>query len=113
CQRHATLLFQCDAGEWKFLGELAHIIGRRGDATEAYQRYLELQHDDAEISHILNALRDEPPPPRAPDRCIEQLYARFSEFYEDSMCGDLEYQAPDRLAEAFNAALGTAENLQV
>jgi len=113
CQRHATLLFQCDAGEWKFLGELAHIVGRRADAREAYEQYLKLQPDDAEISHILNALRDEPPPPRAPDRCIEHLYARFSEFYDDSMCGDLEYQAPSRLMEVVASELGERGSLDV
>lgn len=113
CQRHATLLFSCDAGEWLFLGEIAHIIGRRADAREAYERYLELQPDDAEIAHILTGLRDEPAPERAPDRCIEQLYARFADGYENSMCNDLGYQAPGRLIEAIVVGIGGLRNLDM
>ena len=113
CQRHATLLFPCEPGEWKFLGELAHIVGRRNDAREAYERYLDLCPGDEEIAHILKALRNEPAPPRAPDRCVEQLYARFADYYEDSMCGDLGYQAPARLIDAVISELGNAANLDV
>jgi predicted TPR repeat methyltransferase len=113
CQHHATLMLPNDPAQWHYLGELAHIVGRREDAREAYEKYMEFKPDDAEAAQILISLRDEPPPLRAPDRCIQQLYARFAEFYEDNMCGDLEYQAPERLAEALNGILGTAGNLQV
>lgn len=89
---------------WSSLGELAHIIGRRDRAREAYETYLALSPADAEIEQIAIALRDEPAPSRAPDRCIQQLYARFADFYEDNMCGALDYQAPLRLIEALDAA---------
>src|SRR5262249_36612740 len=94
-------------------GELAHIVGRRDDAREAYEKYMRFEPDDAEPGHILVALRNEPPPPRAPDRCIQQLYARFAEFYENNMRVHLEYQASARVAEAFDAELGTAGDVQV
>jgi predicted TPR repeat methyltransferase len=90
------------------LGELAHIVGRRDDARDAYERYMALEPDDAEIALLLTSLRDEPPPPRAPDRCIEQLYERFASFYEDNMCGELEYQAPSLVCAAV-AALASRE----
>jgi predicted TPR repeat methyltransferase len=113
CQHYATFMLPDDPLQWHALGELAHIVGRREDARDAYERYTQFKPDDAETAQILVSLRNEPPPPRAPDQCIQQLYARFAEFYEDNMCGDLEYQAPDRLAEALNAELGTATDLQV
>ena len=113
CQYHATQQSPDDGGQWCALGELAHIVGRRGDAREAYERYLEFEPDDAEVQQILVALRDETPPPRAPDRCIEQLYARFSEFYEDNMCGHLDYQGPKRLAEALDEELGATGGLDL
>jgi predicted TPR repeat methyltransferase len=113
CQHYATFMLPDDPVQWHALGELAHIVGRREDARDAYERYEKFKPDDAETAQILVSLRNEPPPPRAPDLCIQQLYARFAEFYEDNMCGDLEYQAPERLADALNAELGTATNLQV
>jgi predicted TPR repeat methyltransferase len=119
CQHYATFQMPDDAAredradQWAALGDLAHIVGRRDVAREAYERYTELSPGDAEVEQILVSLRDAPPPPRAPDECIVQLYARFAEFYEQNMCNDLEYQAPARLAEALDAELGGAADLDV
>lgn len=85
------------------LGELAHIVGRRDEARAAYEAYLRLCPDDAEVAHLLRALGDGPPPSRASDRCVEQLYERFASFYDTSMRGDLGYQAPEFLARAVRA----------
>jgi predicted TPR repeat methyltransferase len=113
CQHYVTSLLPNDPAQWHYLGELAHILGRREDAREAYEKYAQFRPDDAETQQILVSLRNEPAPPRAPDRCIQQLYARFADFYEDNMCGDLEYQAPERLSEALDSELGASGNLQV
>lgn len=83
---------------WAALGELAHGLGRREEARVAYERYLQLMPYDAEVRHLLVALRDEAPPPRAPDAAVEQLYARFASFYESNMLDELDYQAPKRIA---------------
>lgn len=98
CQFHAAEQDPEDAGLWATLGELSHILGRREQARVAYERYLSLRPYDAEVRHLLIALRDEPPPPRADNDCIQQLYERFSSFYESNMLEDLDYQAPRRLA---------------
>ena len=113
CQYHATLQLPGEADEWYALGELAHIVGRREDARHAYGQYTTLAPGDAEVEQILTALRDETPPPRAPDRCIQQLYARFSEFYEQNMCDDLDYQAPQVLSTALHSELQSKGNLKI
>jgi predicted TPR repeat methyltransferase len=113
CQYHATLQLPSEADEWYALGELAHIVGRREDARHAYEQYISLEPGDAEIEQILIALRDGTPPSRAPDRCIQQLYARFSEFYEENMCRDLGYQAPQVLSAALNSELRCKKNLEM
>ena len=113
CQHYATYLLPDDADQWAALGDLAHIVGRREDAREAYERYTELAPGDAEVEHILVALRDAPAPPRAPDHCIVQLYSRFAEFYEKNMVTDLEYEAPAHLAAALDAELGDATGMDV
>jgi predicted TPR repeat methyltransferase len=108
CQHYATMQTPDDAEQWAALGNIAHIVGRRGDAREAYERYLELSPGDAEVEHILVSLRDAPPPRRAPDECIVQLYARFAEFYERNMRTDLEYCGPELLASALTRTLPSA-----
>jgi len=107
CQHYATMQTPDDPDEWAALGEIAHIVGRREDAREAFERYLELSPGDAEVEHIVVSLRDAPPPPRAPDECIVQLYARFAEFYERNMRKDLEYCGPELLASALDATFGS------
>src|SRR4029077_7801161 len=113
CQRRATELIPKDAHAWSELGELAHILGRRDQTRVAYEKYLELEPDDAETKHLLVALRDEPPPPRAPDECIQQLYQRFSSFYEFNACEELYYEAPQRLPDLIKAVLGERRELAI
>ena len=108
CQHYATMQTPDDAEQWATLGDIAHIVGRREDAKEAYERYLELSPGDAEVEHLLVSLRNAPPPPRAPDECIVQLYSRFAEFYERNMRTDLEYCGPEVLASALDRTLGVA-----
>lgn len=113
CQNRAAELAPEDAAICYRLGQLAHILGRRAEAREAYERYAVWFPDDAEVAHLLISLRDEAPPPRASDRCIEQLYAQFASYYDKSMVGDLEYQAPDRIVEALTAFVGDRRDLEV
>jgi predicted TPR repeat methyltransferase len=113
CQRRATELVPNDADAWSELGELAHILGYRDQTRAAYEKYLELVPNDAETKHLLVALRDEPPPPRAPDECIQQLYQRFSSFYEFNVCEELYYEAPQRLHDLIQAVLGDRQQLAV
>ena len=107
CQHYATMQTPDEPEQWAALGDIAHIVGRREDAREAYERYLELAPGDAEVELILVSLRDAPPPPRAPDECVVQLYARFAEFYERNMRTDLEYCGPELLASALERTFGS------
>jgi predicted TPR repeat methyltransferase len=105
CQQRAAELAGEDPEMWRSLGELAHIEGDRAAACRAYGRYLELEPDDAEVSHILVALSDESPPPRASDESVLCLYERFSGFYDESMRDELEYRAPELLMEALDQVM--------
>jgi predicted TPR repeat methyltransferase len=66
----------------------------------AYEQYLSINPDDAEIIHILTALKDEPAPLRMPDASIQHLYKRFSKFYESNVVDELGYVAPQKITEA-------------
>jgi predicted TPR repeat methyltransferase len=113
CQRAATEMAPADTNQWYALGELAHIVGRREEARSAYERYFQSHPDDVEIQHLLIALRNDSPPPRASDDYIEQLYSYFAKFYDENMRGDLDFKAPDLLNAAFNVALPGRSGLDV
>ncbi|MBI4880460.1 MAG: methyltransferase domain-containing protein [Planctomycetes bacterium] len=100
CQQRACELAPGDPGAWCSLGEMALVAGERAAAAAAYRRYLALAPDDAEVEHLLFALRGEPPPARASDQCVRLLYQRFAGFYEHNMREELGYAAPERLLEA-------------
>jgi len=113
CQQRATELDPDDPRKWHDLGELAHIVGRRDDARIAYERYLQRHPGDAEIEHILIALGDAAPPSRVPDRCVEQLYARFAPFYDRNMSEELDYRAPALLKDAVETVSDCGRELEV
>jgi predicted TPR repeat methyltransferase len=113
CQYHAAVLVPDDEDYWAYLGELAHIVQRRADARMAYERYLELHGSDPEVEHLLISLRDEAPPPRASDSCIQRLYARFSGFYEDNVVGQLHYEGPAHIAAMLKTKLGDQSHLNI
>ena len=50
---------------WYDLGEIAQCVGKREEARAAYQLYFNHHPEDSEIEHLLIALKDEAPPPRA------------------------------------------------
>jgi predicted TPR repeat methyltransferase len=113
CQQKATELAPNNPDMWYDRGELAEMLGRRDEARAAYEKYIELNPDDAEIRHILVALRDEPPPPRVPNKALEQMYAEFSRTFESNVCGELGYRAPERVRELIEPLLGDRQNLAV
>lgn len=113
CQQRAAELAPAEPQHWYALGELAHIVGRREEARHAYERYHAAHPEDAEVAHVLRALRDEPPPARASQKYIEQLYSRFAPFYDKNMCGELDYRAPQLLFDAITAKTGSRTNLNV
>jgi predicted TPR repeat methyltransferase len=113
CQQRAVELCPESSRLLCHLGELAHIVGNREAARAAYERYLKLVPDDAEIQHVLVSLRDDPAPQRVPDTCIKQLYERFSTFYESNMCDELGYQGPQHLLDVIRETVGQRRGLSV
>lgn len=99
-QKRAIELLNDDPAIWNQLGELAQIMGYRDEARQAYERYFEHHPDDAGMAYILSAMRGEPPPQRASNAYIKHLYQGFSGFYNQNMCEELAYKAPERLLAA-------------
>jgi predicted TPR repeat methyltransferase len=113
CTKRAVELSPTDWDAWYDLGDLCQSVGRREEAREAYQKYFDAHPDDAEIEHLLIALRDEAPPARASDRTIQQIYKDFAWNYENRMRVDLEYKGPERIADAIRTVMGEPSDLAI
>jgi predicted TPR repeat methyltransferase len=113
CAKRAVELNPSDWETWYKLGDYALGVGRRAEATEAYQKYFDVHPEDAEIEHLLVALKDETPPPRASDRTIAQIYKGFAKSYESRMLDDLHYEGPQRLRDALKASMGDRTGLAI
>jgi predicted TPR repeat methyltransferase len=113
CQQQATALAPNDPDMWYDLGEMSEMVGKRDGARAAYEKYIEFKPDDAEIKHILVALRDEPAPPRMPNVALEQMYADFSRTFETNVIDELGYKAPQQVRELIDPLLGDRQNLAV
>ena len=95
------------------LGEIAQCLGRRDEARAAYQIYFDANPDDGEIEHLLIALRDDTPPPRASDRAIRKIYKNFAASYESRMLEDLKYAGPEWMLAALRRAIGDRDGLSI
>lgn len=113
CQQQATALAPNDPDMWYDLGEMAEMVGKRDEARAAYEKYIEFKPDDAEIRHILVALRGEPPPPRMPNVALEQMYAEFSRNFEKNLIDELGYKGPEQVRGLVDPLLGDRQNLAV
>ena len=113
CGKRAVELKPDDWDAWYELGELAQCVGRRDEARAAYQKYFDAHPEDAEIEHLLVALKDEAPPPRASDRTIQQIYKGFASSYEYRMLEDLGYQGPERIDQGIKSVMGDRSALSI
>ncbi len=113
CQKRATELAPEQPTRWYDLAELAYLLGRRSEAREDYEKYLELKPDDAEIQHLVIALRGEPPPSRVPNEAIRQMYDHFAPTFEANLIGDLKYRGPEGLQQALGAVWGDRRELAI
>ena len=98
---------------WYDLGEIAQCVGRREEARAAYQKYFDVHPEDGEIEHLLIALNDASPPPRASDRAILHIYKTFAASYESRMLDDLKYAGPQRVEDGIKAVIGDRGGLKV
>ena len=113
CAKRVTELKPENADAWYALGWAAKAAGRRTEAGRAFEKYLASGANDAAIRHMLKALKDEPPPPRASDDCVVQTFRNFSAYYDDKMRNNLSYQAPERLDELIREEIVDAAGLEI
>jgi predicted TPR repeat methyltransferase len=113
CAKRVVELEPEDWQAWYMLGDLCQYVGKRDEALNAFQTYFAANPDDAEIEHLLIALRDDTPPVRTSNRTIQHIYKGFARTFDTRLVDDLKYQGPEQLFEAINAAIGDRTGLSV
>lgn len=113
CTKRALELQPENWDAWYDFGDLCLSVGKRGEARDAFEKYFKANQDDAEVEHLLIALRDETPPERASDRTVQKIYKDFAWSYDRRMRDDLEYKGPERLFEAIKSVAGEPKGLDV
>ena len=113
CQKRVVELLPEPPINWYNLAEMAYELGRRSDAREAYEKYLEMKPEDAEVRHMLVALRDQTPPPRMPNDAIQYMYKQFAPTFEANLITELRYRGPEGLEPAIDSAMGERRELAV
>ena len=113
CTKRALELKPDNWDAWYDFGDLCLSVGKRGDARDAFEKYFTANPDDAEVEHLLIALKDGTPPERASDRTIQKIYKDFAWSYERRMRDDLEYKGPERLFDGIKNLIGDRVDLEV
>lgn len=79
--------------------------GKVEEAREMCRSALERNPDDTEAQHMLAAMGGSDAPARAPDEYVKKLFDGFSDSF-DAKLADLEYKAPQLLAQLAGELLG-------
>ena len=86
------------------LADALHAAGRRDEAVAAYAAYLARDLDDTMGAAIrLALLGAAPPPERLPEAYVKTLFDQYAPRFEESLVGQLGYQAPFLLRAALDA----------
>lgn len=81
------------------LGVIYLKIENYAKATEHYQQAAQLKPDDKEITYLLTALQQKPPPEAAPSEYTQHLFDQYAPHFEQHL-KFLEYQVPQLLYDA-------------
>ncbi len=85
---------------------MAHCeLGEIDKAIEIYKEWLEAEPDNPLARHMLAAVTGKDVPARTSDACVEKLFDRFADTFEDTLAG-LQYQAPRLVAAMLEESAG-------
>lgn len=87
------------------LGVIYLKIENYTKATEHYQQALQLKPHDKEISYLLTALQQKPPPEAAPSEYTQHLFDQYAPYFEKHL-QYLDYQVPQLLYNALIEEIG-------
>lgn len=110
----ATACAPRSAQAWYCLGEACRSQGETARAARAYGKALALDPADRHGAGLGLALAGAAPPPgKAPEAYVRQLFDEYADRFDTALVENLDYRAPQILAGAMTRALGEQGDLAV
>ena len=112
--REALGLSPNHEGAWRGMARCYLLTGRPQAAADSFGEWLRLDPGNELAKYLRASCLGEEVPDRAPDAYICQVFDDMAARFDTHLIEDLEYRAPDLLAEALGAALAEpASNLDI
>ena len=112
--REALGLSPNHEGAWRGIARCYLLSGRRKEAADAFGEWLRLDPGNELAKYLRASCLGEEVPDRAPDAYISQVFDDMAVRFDNHLIENLEYRAPDLLAQALGAALAEpASNLDI
>ena len=103
--REALGLSPNHEGAWRGMARCYLLTGRPQEAADAFGEWLRLDPGNELAMYLRASCLGEEVPARAPDAYICQVFDNMAVRFDTHLIENLEYRAPDLLAQALGAAL--------
>lgn len=103
--RTAAQLDRSHSRALEALGVSLYVLGRHGDAQKVYREWSHREPENPVPRHLLAATGGAPVPPRADDDYVRETFDQFADSFDDQLLHNLDYRAPQLLADALKAVL--------
>ena len=90
-----------------------YVLGRTDEASQVYRDWLAREPDNPIPRHMLAACGGAAVPERAGDAYVRDVFDRFADSFDEQLLQNLDYHAPQVLADALGAVLPPAATLDV
>jgi predicted TPR repeat methyltransferase len=108
CFRQAFELDPRQLRALESLGMTLYALKRHDEAKQVYQDWLAREPDDPVPRHMLAACGGAEAPPRADDAYVRAVFDGFADSFDEQLLQNLDYRAPQVLADALAAVLPPA-----
>lgn len=113
CLQQACELEPEGVAALRLLGIVLYALGDLDEAKGVYERWLERMPGDPVAVHMLAACGGAPVPVRAGDAYVRKLFDDFAASFDQQLLHNLDYRAPELLAERLQASLAGRTGLDV
>lgn len=113
CLRKAWELDPGNLRALRLLGVVLYALGEADAALQVYRDWLQRAPDDPLALHMLAACGGAQAPVRAGDRYVRELFDGFASSFDEQLLHNLDYRAPQLLADALAPVLSGRDRLDI
>ena len=111
CFRNAMRCDSRNVRALEALGVALYMLGRREEAIGVYRDWLAREPGNPVPRHMLASCGGETAPMRADDAYVRKVFDSFADSFDEQLLNNLDYRAPQALAEALNLVLDARAGL--